>query len=97
MGRVKVDRSKAEVLIRRRAVENLDAQAERLLGYCQEEVPVKTGFLRASHRIVRVNFHTRRIVATAPYAREVYDGRGPQGSRRPNRWFQRAIDRASAQ
>jgi hypothetical protein len=94
MGRVKVDRSKAQALVRRAGLENLREEGRKLLKLCQDECPVQTGFLRASHRMEGAGVFEVRIVAHARYARNVYDGDGPGGRRRPNRWFQRAIDRA---
>jgi len=94
MGRVTIHRSKAQAMVRRAGFENLMEEGRTLLRYSQEECPVKTGNLLRSHRLVRVSWREVRIEATAGYARRVYDGDGPGGGRRPNRWFQRAIDRA---
>ena len=54
---------------------------------------MQTGRLLASHRIERAAEDKRIISANTPYARQVYDGDGPGGRSRPNRWLQRAIDR----
>jgi hypothetical protein len=94
MGRLTLDRGKAEVLIRRVGTENLMEEGRRVMRYCQEESPVLTGELLASHRVVRVSWRAVRVIATAPYARRVFDGDGPNGRRRPNRWLTRGMDRA---
>jgi len=91
MGRVKLDRSKAQVVVRRAGLENLQEYGRKVLRNCQEECPVQTGRLLRSHRLVRVSWREVRIEATAPYSLAVFDGK--QG-RRPNRWLLRGLDRS---
>lgn len=94
MGKVEINQSKARAVVQVVTRRELGETAERIYKNALIEVPVKTGRLRASHRIERVSEDELRVSANTPYASKVFDGEGPGGSRRPNRWLTRAADRS---
>jgi hypothetical protein len=91
MGKVEINNSKTRAIVRVLTRDQLDEAAESVLRLAQEECPVQTGKLLASHRIEKPSEDKRIISANTFYARDVFDG--AQG-RRPNRWLTRAADRA---
>ncbi len=93
MSKVSVDVTKLRAIVSVKAERELERQAEILKRLCQEECPVQTGRLLASHKVEDSGLGRRSVVADTPYARNVFDGEGPNGARRPNRWMLRGIDR----
>ena len=91
MGKVQINTSKARAVVQAETQGELEDAAQSILRLAQEECPVQTGRLLASHRVDKVSEEHMRISANTPYARDVFDG--AQG-RIPNRWLLRAIDRA---
>lgn len=91
MGGVKINNSKTRAVVRVATRDQLDQTAEDLKRLCQEECPVQTGTLLASHRIERAGEDKRLISANTFYARWVFDG---AKGRRRNPWMLRALDRA---
>ena len=93
MGRINIDESELRGRVFATAAGELDRVADDLKTACQQECPVQTGRLLRSHKVVRVSPEFAVVLADTPYARNVFDGEGPNGPRRPNRWMLRGIDR----
>ena len=94
MGKVAVNRGQARAMVQLETRDQLVGVGRTLMDLCKDECPVRTGHLRGSHHLERVSDEEIHIVAEAPYSLHVFDGDGPGGARRPNRWMLRAIDRA---
>jgi hypothetical protein len=98
MGRVNISfsKSQAETVFGPGIDRVTKARAKEIKEACQEECPVKTGRLRREHKIQKISFRNYRILADTSYASHVFDGDGPEGKRKPNRWLIRGVDRVRA-
>lgn len=107
MGKIVVDPGKLQALFGPRAVNYTERRMNLLKDACQAECPVgeraytdeegdHPGALRDSHYVTRVGYRTWLLVVGARYGIFVYDGRGPEGPRKPNRWLDRGKDRVRA-
>ncbi len=70
------------------AAMELNLAMRDLLVAAQRECPVRTGRLRASHRLVSADKLKVQLIVTAPYAPYVHDGTSRQ---RANPWLYRAF------
>lgn len=98
MGRVQITKSNIAInsIFDARAVNLTERRTNEIKEACQEECPVQTGYMRSQHMVIRVGYRNFRMLVNTDYALEVFDGRGPEGPRRPNRWLDRGLDRVAA-
>ncbi len=107
MGKIVVNPGKLQAMFGERAVNYTERRMEILKKECQAECPVDDrnytdadgihpGVLRDSHYVTRVGYRTWLLVVGARYGIFVYDGRAPEGRRKPNRWLDRGKDRVRA-
>jgi hypothetical protein len=93
VGKVEIDTAKFGGRIFASARKQQEQAAEDLKRACQEECPVQSGNLLRNHKVIRITDERMIVLADTSYAQHVFDGDGPNGPRRPNRWMTRGIDR----
>jgi hypothetical protein len=108
VGKIVVDPGPLQRLFGQRAVNYTERRMNLLKEACQAECPVgdreyvdaegdHPGALKESHYVTRVGYRTWLLVVGARYGIFVYDGRAPEGARKPNRWLDRGKDRLRAE
>jgi hypothetical protein len=93
---VEFDRAKALRFMSQHGEKAHRRRVRTLLFLARALAPVKTGRLRSSHEIRRRRLDSLNaesaVVATAPYASFVHDGRHPYGPMKKQPWMRRALD-----